>query len=74
MGKKSRERKELKIQQTEQERILIEERRRARLAPAYALTKRLIITVLITVLLLYLGIFVSNHLPGITTQILRGQF
>ncbi len=70
MGKRAREKKLAKIEQTVEEKRLIEERRSERLRPAYALTKKLVITLSITIVLLYVGVLVDHHLPQIASRIL----
>ena len=49
----------------------IVERRKVRLAPTLILMRKLVITLAITVLLLYLGRFVNIHLAGIIRRILE---
>jgi hypothetical protein len=71
MGKNSRERKLAKVEQTLEEKQLVEARRRERLAPTYAMTRKLLITLTVTVVLLYVGVIINHHLPSITEKLLK---
>lgn len=68
MGKNSRERKAAKLAEIHQEQQAIQERRQAQLAPAYRFARRLLFTLTATVLLLYVGVFVTHHLPTIISH------
>ena len=70
MGKRSREKKMAKIEQAVDERKQIDERRQERLAPTYSLTKRLLLTLTIMIILLYVGVVIDRHLPDIISRLL----
>ena len=65
MGKKQREKKEARVEQLMQEKQEIEERRQERVAPAYATARRLTVAILVTLFILYIGVWVNGHLPNI---------
>lgn len=71
MGVRAREKKLAKIQQSLDEKRLVETRRKERLAPVYATTRKLLITLTITIALLYVGVLINRHLPGITNLLIR---
>ncbi|HSX42210.1 MAG TPA: hypothetical protein VLE93_02570 [Candidatus Saccharimonadales bacterium] len=71
MGKRAREKKLAKVEQFVEEKQLIETRRRERLAPVYVMTRKLAVTLLVTIVLLYVGVLINHHLPGITERLLK---
>jgi hypothetical protein len=74
MGRNSRERKMAKIEQRVAQNLVIEQRRQDRLSPVLRMTRKLVVTAVLTIALLWIGAVISNHLPAITDRILRGQF
>lgn len=71
MGMRARQKKWVKTEEMLQERQLVEVRRRERLAPTYAMTRKLLLTLTVTVVLLYVGVIIDHHLPGITERLLK---
>ncbi len=71
MGMRAREKKMAKIEQTLAEKQIIETRRRERMAPVYAMTRKFIITLTVTVALLYVGVIINQHLPIIAEKLLK---
>jgi len=72
MGRKSKLRKSAKIELSQLEKSLIEERARLRRQPTVKLALRVILVTLITVGLLYVGSSINrrlnNHFAGARTQ------
>lgn len=71
MGMRAREKKLAKIEQTLAEKQIIETRRRERMAPIYAMTRKFLVTLTVTVVLLYVGVIINHHLPSITERLLK---
>lgn len=69
MGKRTRERKVAKLTQLQQEKMLIESRRASQLKPVYRTVRKITLAVMATVLLLYLGIFINQHLGGVINRL-----
>lgn len=70
MGKKTRERKAVKLEQLRQEKKMIEVRKAEKLRPVYKMARKVVMTVTATALLLYLGVFINAHLQGVINRIL----
>jgi hypothetical protein len=69
MGKKTKERKLAKLELLMQEKQAIEARRAEKLQPVYRTTKKFVMAVIGTAVLLYLGVLVSAHLPGVLRRL-----
>lgn len=69
MGRNERIRKEQRLEQELAEKAAIEQRRKEKTEPVYRVTKRLVIAVVATVLILYLGVIVTAKLPDILQRI-----
>lgn len=69
MGRNERIRKEQRLEQELAEKAAIEQRRKEKTEPVYQVTKRLVVAVVATVLILYLGVIVTAKLPDILQRI-----
>lgn len=74
MGKNSQERRMAKMEQSQAEKQQIEERRQERLRPVYKATRQLVLTLIVTIALLYIGVLINHHLPSITSRLIGGEF
>ena len=71
MGRKQREKKLEKIEQELAEKQGIEQRRSARVAPIIKTTKRIVVAVLATTFILYVGAVINSRLPDILDRLLE---
>ncbi len=69
MSKKSRERKNQKLEYRKLEQNQIVERKKNRLQPVIELAKKFSLTLLATVVLLVVGYAVNKHLPAIVERL-----
>lgn len=69
MGKKSREKKSAKLEMLNVVKQAADVRRKERMAPIWQLTRKFVLTLFFTALLLVLGMFVNRHLSGIIARI-----
>ncbi len=74
MGKKQREKKLERVEQTQAEKQAIEQRRAERLAPIYRWVKRLTLAAVATFVILYFGVIINGKLPDILVRLTeKGQ-
>lgn len=73
MGRKERIRKEQKVEQELAEKAAIEQRRKEKTDPVYRTTKRLVLAIVATVVILYLGVIVTAKLPEILQRITQSM-
>lgn len=73
MGRNERIRKEQRLEQELAEKAAIEQRRKEKTEPLYQTSKRLIFAVIATVVILYLGVFVTARLPEILQRITQSM-
>ena len=69
MGKRAREKKLAKLEMIEQEKTLIEERKKNRLTPTIRYVRKVILTLLATVLLLWVGTLVLGQIGSIIRRL-----
>lgn len=72
MGKNARDRKARQRTEKSIEQALIDDRRRARVAVANRLIKRVVLTGAVTVMVIYLGLIVNGHLPTLVSRLKGG--
>jgi len=68
MGMKERAKKQAKIEQFEAEKAEIARRKEERTAPIVKEVKRVVITVLLTAFILYVGVLINSRLPDILAK------
>lgn len=71
MGKRRRLIKEKKLEQQRQVKLEALSRKKARMASALALTKKAVITIAITLVVLSLGVFINQHMNNIFVRLLN---
>lgn len=64
MGQKQRIKKMTRLQEIEAEKLEVIRRRQDRMAPFYRLMRKFVITLTLTIFLIYLGYIINNHLKG----------
>lgn len=69
MGMKAREKKMAKIRQIAAEKAQIAKRKEEKTAPIVKEVKRVVITVLATAFILYLGVLINSRLPVILAKL-----
>ncbi|QQG49912.1 MAG: hypothetical protein HZB70_03905 [Candidatus Berkelbacteria bacterium] len=69
MGRRAREKKLAKIETEALERTLIAERKREQMRSFYSYLRRITATVAVTIFLLWLGVFVEEHIGSIVSNI-----
>jgi len=62
MGKKARLKKEVRVQQTLQEKALILQRQKEARAPQVVMLRRLIVAIVVTIALFYIGQVINHRL------------
>jgi|GEM_PF-3481329 len=74
MGKRAREKKLSRLEERAAELRQIEERKKSRLAPSLQYFRKFILTLLATIILLWLGVFVMEHISAILERLVgRGS-
>lgn len=71
MGKRTRDKKAVKLAHEQELKVAAIQRKKDRLAPSISLARKLLITLVLTVLILYFGRFVNIHIRGIIHRILE---
>lgn len=69
MGKRSREKKLIKLEILEAEKREMQRRRQERIQPIVQITKKAAITLACTIFLLAVGVAINTHLPTIIEKI-----